>query len=65
MGWREVFRLLELAGGNEKMIDAEQMDKALAKGKGSPDVQMRIARHLYKNKYRKEADNGQARWEFG
>jgi hypothetical protein len=65
MAWRDVLRLLEFAGGDESLIDPERLKAASSKGKGPPDVQMRIARHLYKNKYRKEADDGQTRWEFG
>lgn len=65
MAWRDVLKLLELAGGKEELIEAGKMQAAISRGEGSPDVQKLIARLEYKRKYGKEADNGQTRWEFG
>jgi hypothetical protein len=64
MSWRDILTLLEFAGGDESKIDSAHLEAATAKGAGEPDVQMRIAKHYYKQKHRKGADNGQTKWEF-
>jgi len=56
MAWRDVMKLLEFAGGNIGNVDRDKLKSALSAGRGTPDVQLRIAEAMYKRKYkRKEA----------
>ena len=67
MGWRDVLELLEQVGGKEELIVIEAMQQATLKGKGTPDVQKRIARSRYRRIHRKEIEQGQGHlsWERG
>lgn len=56
MGWKDVLRLLESVDGKDEIIDAEALEAATATGKGTPEVQVLIARLEYKRRYRKDED---------
>lgn len=54
MGWMDVLKLIESVDGKDEIIDAEALEAATATGKGTPDVQLLIARLEYKRRYRKD-----------
>jgi len=70
MAWRDVLTLLELADGDESSIAEGRMQFATSTGSGEPQMQLRIARVMFRVKYgkktrRKESkDNGQEEWNF-
>ena len=59
MGWRDVYRLLELYSDNGEKIPPEKLAAATAGGKGPPDVQQKIARAEYERRYRKKIQKDQ------
>jgi len=64
MAWRDVLHLLEMAGGDAEKIDREKFTAAVKTGPGQPDMQLRIAKVMYRRKYIRK-NNRQHKWEFG
>lgn len=64
MAWRDVLKLLEMAGGDLEQVDPARLNTATSIGRGDAETQIRIAMRMYDVKYRKEADSGQTKWNF-